>query len=610
MLYLYLSQDPIQHFASLKPTTYTPRQFALKNWDILFKNYPDKKRYLQQRKNLQYGVKLADTDLSYPSFTSTTGKWTPRGKKLTAIELIKWHTRGYVFGPVTANWVRLNKGVVHHFFDVPKGEKVRPILNLSDTHSIGYSLNDKVKAANYSVEYIQQLEIIEMLQALGKGAYLWAKDLEWGYNNLPIWHKHVPKLCLSFDGRLYCYQVLPMGLSSACMLFTEFMHFPLWAIKNQDKKLFYITVPEDSVILDHFGSTADVKHHDGKVTLAVVTHYLDDILGGHRTLEGARRQCTIVDKILKFLGLAAQESKNKPPATTQEWLGKEYNTITQTVRLTDAKQKKYVSGIQKLLRKTHATRRVLLSHIGRVRFAGSIYRPLNAFARGMERWAFTVKKEDDFVHISPGVKRDFNLAVWGINHANKRGAKFNTFRHSFNKPLRIDATILTDASVTVGVGGICSLGQHYQHKWTEVTNFQHSKRDILWKELCGVYMALHCWKEQLRGKWVHVYTDNDPVKWMLIKMRARLYRHDLQVLINDICQILLSNEIEMWIDHIPGKQNIAADALSRYFANPLQHAPFKCATRTDATHSLLRASLLTARTNVDYKHLSFHDDDL
>ena len=55
---------------------------------------------------------------------------------------------------------------------------------------------------------------------------------------------------------------------------------------------------------------------------------------------------------------------------------------------------------------------------------------------------------------------------------------------------------------------------------------------------------------------------------MLISMRCTLTRPDLQTLINEICKICIENEIVPWFEHIPGKDNVIPDALSRNKPHP------------------------------------------
>ena len=344
--------------------------------------------------------------------------------------------------------------------------------------------------------------------------------------------------------------------------------------------------------------------------LAITLNYLDDILGGHKTLALAQAQYDQVETVLNKLQLQSQPSKARPPAQIQIWLGKEYNTVKQWVKLTADKLNKYLTAMNLFLKQDHATQREFLTHIGRARHMGTIYKTLNAFARGLERWAYSVSDLDDVIHISEAIKRDFEFTIWAMKLAHEEGASFSSFLKPRAGLRSFDVTIFTDASNTIGVGGISSTGDYFQQKWTDIDLSDPTKRDIQWRELCAVFIAIHSLQTKLSRKLIHIYTDNDAVKWMLIKMRSRLARPDLQILINKICEILLEQHIEIWMDHIPGEDNKCADALSRYFPSPLESAPFSVLNRCDTIKSLQLASDLAAHTHVKEKFLSKEDDDL
>ena len=400
-----------------------------------------------------------------------------------------------------------------------KGEnKVRPILNLSDKSVVGSSINDHLYEDVCTVEYIQQFEIIETLRALGPNAWMWAKDLKWGYNNVPIREADVRYLCFYFDERIHCYQVLTMGLASSPKIFTDFMSFCIWAAKHQKPPLHYIVTNDKVINPNNFGQSADITEYDTPIdrnalnktenvfnnknafiktkkdsvkdknvsSEEVITHYklaitliyLDDILGGHKTLALAQAQYDHVETILNKLQLQSQPNKARPPAQVQVWLGKEYNTVKQWVKLTADKLNKYVTAMKSFLKQTHATQREFLTHIGRARHMGTIYKTLNAFARGLERWAYSVPDLDDIIHIAEAVKRDFEFTTWAMELAHKEGASFSSFLKPRAGLRPFDVTIFTDASKTIGVGGISSTGDYFQQKWTDIDLSDSAKRDI------------------------------------------------------------------------------------------------------------------------------------
>ena len=74
--------------------------------------------------------------------------------------------------------------------------------------------------------------------------------------------------------------------------------------------------------------------------------------------------------------------------------------------------------------------------------------------------------------------------------------------------------------------------------------------------------------QKFQNKAITAYCDNESVVYMLINFRAKLVRPDLQALLREIAQILITNNIQLWIEHIPGEYNITADALSRFLPYP------------------------------------------
>ena len=57
----------------------------------------------------------------------------------------------------------------------------KPILNLSDKAGLGDSINKLLDPELCSVEYAQTKQVVETVRALGKAAWLWAKNLKDGY---------------------------------------------------------------------------------------------------------------------------------------------------------------------------------------------------------------------------------------------------------------------------------------------------------------------------------------------------------------------------------------------------------------------------------------------
>ena len=259
-------------------------------------------------------------------------------------------------------------------FGVPKPDgSTRPILNMSDSSIFQFCVNEFLNPELCTVEYAQFKECVSIVNSLGKGAYLWAKDIQDGYYNVTVHKSDIYNLAFWFDGKIYIFQRLPMGLSSSPKIFTDFMHFPIWAIKQNNPSLYYINVPASEIDITNFRNDSDIVYDNKTDTykVAVVFYYMDDILGGHTNKDIAWLQFNHSEQILKLLNLPTKQAKARIPNQYQKWLGKMYDTIKQWVKLPDEKVKKYINDMEILLNKKSVTKRELLSHIGRTRHMGN-----------------------------------------------------------------------------------------------------------------------------------------------------------------------------------------------------------------------------------------------
>ena len=258
---------------------------------------------------------------------------------------------------------------------------------------------------------------------------------------------------------------------------------------------------------------------------------------------------------------------------------------------------------------------------------GTIYQPLNAFCRGLEvyvykDWAFALRKNSDkkvdpkasdllkkSIHVSANLLRDLGTLLDAMKIAHSYGTPLSYFTRPNRTP---NVEFWTDASLTIGIGGISSDSLFIQEKWENINLTYPEKRDIIWKELAAIHCMLFSYAKSVNNKtdiWFRLWTDNMTCKWMLIHMRSKLYRPDLQILINDICMLLLKLRWFPRIEHIPGKQNITADALSRYFENPIEKC-FKNPKELPCNDLLQHTADLCKNIVPKDKYLKMKDDDL
>ena len=255
--------------------------------------------------------------------------------------------------------------------------------------------------------------------------------------------------------------------------------------------------------------------------------------------------------ILKQLSLQSKLSKAKPPNQRQIWLGKLYDTVLQQISLPEEKVRKYIDDLTRIRDKNSIKQRYLLKHIGRTRHMATIYRSLSAFARNLESWAYKVHKLEHYIKITRAFRDDIDVCIWAMDKASKFEIPFSFILKPLNNP---DIIIYTDASSKIGVDGWSNHGHYFQCRWTSINLSIPHLRDIQWMELSAIYVAIMSLQQSLLHKVIHIFTDNEAVKYMLIKMRSDLKRPDLQSLINEICKSSIDYQFNMWIEYSRGGQ--------------------------------------------------------
>lgn len=480
--------------------------------------------------------------------------------------ILKWYNKGYLMGPFETDDPRVKDCRLNPVFTVPKPDgSVRPVVNYSKKIK-GSSLNEMLKEDLCTVEYIKLKEITYTIQAMGVGAMMWAKDLEDGYFNIKIHPTQTKLISFMFLGLIFVPMVLVFGLSSAPLIFTVFMYYVVMAIRLNDIPLNYHGIHKSKFIREFFQKEADTFSRRNMVYFPLVMYYLDDIFGV-QTPQKVWKQYDAAGTILKFLGLSAKEAKDRPPAPIQIILGLEFDTIKQEIRTPQEKVKKYKAFAKGILAAKKVLKKKLFSLTGKVRHTAGQCRPLAAYARGIEAHG-TRHEWNHHINISRQLRIDIQFTISAMEFAAESGVKFNELLVP-DEMIQFDA--FTDAtSVYGGIGGYIHQpnAPWFQVAWSDLPNTQHL--DILWKEMAAIAVLIDIYKYKFQKKYVRIWTDNESIKWMLLKWRAPLNRPDLQKLIRFIAQRCIYNHVNPWFEAIRGEENVVADKLSRFESNPFK----------------------------------------
>ena len=126
------------------------------------------------------------------------------------------------------------------------------------------------------------------------------------------------------------------------------------------------------------------------------------------------------------------------------------------------------------------------------------------------------------------------------------------------------------------------------------------------RKLLGIFAFLQSLRHSLKKKEVYIYTDSEPFKYMLINMRAKLKRPDLQLQINEMRKICVEPEIIPQVEHIPGKQTVIPNALTRNEPIP-DNLAHNGTNITSATNSVQVAADLCCNILIDEEQLHYDE---
>ena len=441
---------------------------------------------------------------------------------------------GRVVGPLSPEEV---PGIhISPFGVIPKGHvpgKWRLIVDLSSP--AGKSVNDGVCPELCSLTYNSVDDVARTVASLGKGALLAKMDVKSAYRIVPVHPQDRLLLGMKWKGMVYVDTRLPFGLRSAPKIFTAIADAVEWCFQDRG-----------------------VQH---------VYHYLDDYItiGRPDTKECADNMAIMVETCGK-LGVPLAPEKCEGPATCITYLGIEVDSGCMELRLPPEKLLRVKAVVIEWLGRKAGKRRDLESLVGLLQHAAKVVRPGRRFVRRIIQLMASVKSRDRFIRLNAEFRSD--LQWW------------NRFLDGWNgigilqDPAAEIVDIESDASGSWGCAAVW--GPHWlQWQWSEKAQQWH----IAPKELLPVLLACAVWGEEWSGKLIQCHCDNMAV----VEVINCGYSKDRELMHLLRCLFFITEHWRMSIRavHIPGKDNVRADALSRNdFPRLLQAAPDACVRPT------------------------------
>ena len=436
--------------------------------------------------------------------------------------LAKKRAAGRVVGPLVAEG-DLAASCIHtsRFGVIPKPHqpgKWRLIVDLS--HPKGHSVNDGVDPGLCSLTYASVDAAAAMVLAVGRGAVLAKLDIASAYRIVPVHPDDRPLLGMRWNGSLYVDTALPFGLRSAPKLFTAVADGLEWILKDN-------------------GGCSSI-------------HYLDDYLfvgtpGSGECRESLRK----AESMCERLGVPLALEKREGPAHVLVFLGVVIDTLKLELRLPEGKLQRLTSLVGEWLPRRSCTKKELLSLIGHLQHASRIVRPGRPFLRRMIDLSAAAHELHHHIRLRGEFKSD--LQWWAMFMGRWNGMSMMS---SLGRATP-EIVLTSDASGTWGCGAFLSSGEWFQCEWRGAWQDVH----ITAKELLPIVLACAMWAREWKGKVVKCLCDNAAV---VAIVRSGRSKHPLVMhLMRSLSLFTAGYNVGLLVEHFPGRENVAADALSR-----------------------------------------------
>ena len=404
----------------------------------------------------------------------------------------------------------------------PNSHKVRMIFNLSQPQ--GMSVNDNIDEIKINVKYCSVSDVVQWLMNEKTCRWWMSKvDLTDAYRMVPIRKDDWKFLGMRVGNDVFIDRCLPMGAASSCQTFQKISDALAWMVMA--------TCPVTCTIFNYLDDFLILARDDVSCGKAL-KHF--EMLCEEVGVPISREKTVRPTQHIIFLGIGINSDKLMLYVPEE----KARKTLVQ-LRSFMGKSKPRVSEWQSILGK--------LCHLAQVVFAGRPY--LSSLYGSLA--GILSKHKDKRQRIFIEARED--LQVWESFLAGLTPNK--TFR-MFEK-VSVMPPIYTDASTTIGYGAVFGsiwfAGVWPDDHWRSL--------NICFLELYPIYVAIFMWSRQLSDSTVEVHTDNQA----LVSIINRLYTKDtlIRCLLKPLAVLCLDYNIHIVAHHIPGKENVGPDMLSR-----------------------------------------------
>lgn len=271
---------------------------------------------------------------------------------------------------------------------------------------------------------------------------------------------------------------------------------------------------------------------------------------------GCQGSLTSMLKTFKALGIPISPGKTEGPSTVIEFLGIVLDSSKMEARLPQDKLERLRDELKSWWQKKAATLVELQSLIGTLNFACKVIPPGRAFLHRMINLTIGLKKPHHHVRLPQEFFADLIMWQQFLESWNGKAFFLNPFWETSE-----DLALHTDASGTLGFGGICG-NSWFQGRWGQGQLLGQNGISIAWQELYAIVYACALWGEHWRQKMVLFNCDNLAVVHVINTKRSKC--RDIMKLVRKLTLVTMQYNFYIKARHVAGAKNEIADSLSRF----------------------------------------------
>ena len=247
--------------------------------------------------------------------------------------------------------------------------------------------------------------------------------------------------------------------------------------------------------------------------VATSLYYLDDIITIADSKEKCQQSLNVILETCKNCGFQVQESKTQGPTQCNTFLGIEIDAKTKEIRLPKEKVEEISQEVKEWSNKKHATKREILSLLGKLNFCSQVVKNGNKFTRRLIECSKKGKTLNSRLKINAQTMKDIHWWQQCLRHYN--GCEW------FPRQLNIVTAKLTfsDAS-DIAIGGLCD-NSWFVIPFTDGYKWLASK-SIQYRELYAVVQTVATFSDRLRYKQLIIHCDNEAMQQSIVNGRSRV----------------------------------------------------------------------------------------